>query len=82
MQDRCKNIIWYNPVRIHSFREVLPVKDKKYVLETKEQPGIDKLDCKDFQINFQRAILLSLLENHKLTQAQYEACMDKVVNTP
>lgn len=58
------------------------MKDKKYVLETKEQPGIEKLGCKDFQINFQRAILLSLLENHKLTQAQYEACMDKVVNTP
>jgi len=55
------------------------MKDKKYVLETTEQPGIDKLDCKDFKINFQRAILLSLLESRKLTQTQFEICMDKVV---
>ena len=55
------------------------MKNEKYVLETTEQPDIDKLDCKDFKINFQRAILLSLLESRKLTQAQFEACMDKVV---
>lgn len=34
------------------------MKNEEYVLETTEQPGIDKLDCKDFKINFQRAILL------------------------
>ena len=55
------------------------MKNEKYVLETTEQPDIDKLDCKDFKINFQRAILLSLLESRKLTQTQFEACMDKVV---
>lgn len=55
------------------------MKNKEYILETAHQPDIDKLDCKDFKINFQRAILLSLLENRKLTQAQFEACMDKVV---
>lgn len=55
------------------------MKNEEYVLETTEQPDIDKLDCKDFKINFQRAILLSLLESRKLTQAQFEACMDKVV---
>ena len=55
------------------------MKKEAYVLETAEQPGIDKLDCKDFKINFQRAILRSLLESRKLTQAQFEACMDKVV---
>ena len=55
------------------------MKNEKYVLETTEQPNIDKLDCKDFKINFQRAILLSLLESRKLTQTQFEACMDKVV---
>lgn len=55
------------------------MKNKEYVLETSEQPDIDKLDCKDFKINFQRAILLSLLESHKLTQVQFSACMDKVV---
>ena len=71
--------ISYNPVCIHSFREALLMKNREYVLETMEQPDIDKLDCKDFKINFQRAILLSLLESRKLTQAQFEACMDKVV---
>ena len=55
------------------------MKNEKYVLETTEQPDIDKLDCKDFKINFQLAILLSLLESRKLTQTQFEACMDKVV---
>lgn len=34
---------------------------------------------RDFTLNFQRAILLSLLKNQKLTQLQFEACMDKVV---
>lgn len=77
--DKYKNIISYNPICIRSFREVLPVKKEAYVLETVEQPGIDKLDCKDFKINFQRAILRSLLGSRKLTQAQFEACMDKVV---
>ena len=55
------------------------MKNEEYVLETSEQPSIDKLDCKDFKINFQRAILLSLLESRKLTQTQFEICMDKVV---
>lgn len=55
------------------------MKNREYVLEATEQLDIDKLDCKDFKINFQRAILLSLLESCKLTQAQFEACMDKVV---
>mgnify|MGYP006962066049 FL=1 len=55
------------------------MKRANYVLETTEQPEIDKLDGKDFKISFQRAILLSLLESCKLTQAQFEACMDKVV---
>ncbi len=77
--SKWKNIIWYKPICIHFFREVLLMKNKEYVLETLEQPDIDKLDCKDFKINFQRAILLSLLESRKLTQAQFEACMDKVV---
>ncbi len=55
------------------------MKKEGYVLEDTEQPGIDKLDCRDFKINFQRAILLSLLESRKLTQSQFEACMDKVI---
>lgn len=54
------------------------MKKGEYVLEAMEQPDLDKPDCKDFTVNFQRAILLSLLESHKLTQAQFEACMDKV----
>ena len=28
------------------------MKNEEYVLETSEQPGIDKLDCKDFKIMF------------------------------
>lgn len=50
-----------------------------YVLENGEQPDLDKLDCREFKIHFQRAILLSLLEHRKLTQSQFEACMDRVV---
>lgn len=55
------------------------MKKEEYVLETAEQPDIDEPDYKNFKINFQRAILLSLLESRKLTQPQFEACMDKVV---
>ena len=71
---------WRRSSAVTSSRsEVLPVKRANYVLETTEQPEIDKLDGKDFKINFQRAILLSLLESRKLTQTQFEICMDKVV---
>ena len=55
------------------------MKKEEYVLQNTEQLDIDKLNCTDFKINFQRAILLSLLESRKLTQSQFEACMDKVV---
>lgn len=31
-----------------------------------------------FRVSFMKAILLSLLEQKKLTQAQYERCVEKV----
>ena len=55
------------------------MKKEAYVLQDTEQPDIDKPDYRDFKINFQRAILLSLLESRRLTQSQFESCMDKVV---
>lgn len=55
------------------------MKKEGYIPVSMEEPDIDKIDCQEFNVNFQRAILLSLLESKKLTQAQFEACMDKVV---
>lgn len=55
------------------------MKKERYVPAFTGQPNIDAADCQDFKINFQRALLLSLMENQKLTQDQFEACMDKVV---
>ena len=44
----------------------------------KEGPDIDAAECNAFKTSFQRAILLSLLDRHLLTEAQFEACVDKV----
>lgn len=49
-----------------------------YIPVGMEEPDLDTAECQGFKVNFQRAILLSLLESRKLTQAQYEACMEKV----
>lgn len=43
-----------------------------------EESDFDAAECQAFKVNFQRAILLSLLESQKLTGAQFEACMEKV----
>lgn len=54
--------------------------DKKaYIPADTENPNLETPDCRAFQINFQRAILLSLLENNRLTQVQFEACMERIV---
>ena len=43
------------------------MKNREYVLETMEQPDIDKLDCKDFKINFRPAwIKLSKIFEERL----------------
>ena len=55
------------------------MKKEGYVPVNMEESDIDTIDCQGFNVNFQRAILLSLLGSKKLTQAQFEACMDKVV---
>lgn len=55
------------------------MKKEGYIPACIEQPDIDAADCQAFKINFQRAILLSLLQSQKLNQAQFEACMDKIV---
>lgn len=55
------------------------MKKEGYIPVYTEEPDARMLENPDFKINFQRAILLSLFESRKLTQAQYEACMDKVV---
>lgn len=50
----------------------------EYGLESAENPCLDTEGYKDFNFNFRRALLLSLLEGKKLTQSQFEACMDKI----
>lgn len=54
------------------------MKQEGYVPIGMEEPNLDTAECQTFKVNFQRAILLSLLESRKLTQAQFEACMEKV----
>lgn len=45
-----------------------------------EEPDFRSKEFCPFLINFQKSILLSLLAHRKLTQAQYERCMEKVYN--
>lgn len=44
-----------------------------------EQPNLDKTEYWEFRFNFQKSILLSLLASGKLTQQQYDSCMEKLV---
>ena len=53
----------------------------KYILENPWQTEIEASRHGEFIVNFQRAILLSLLESHRLTQQQFCACLDKVMQT-
>lgn len=55
------------------------MKRRVYVPAHMEEPDIDLTECEAFRVNFQRAILLSLLNSGRLTQAQFVACMDKVM---
>lgn len=55
------------------------MKKEEYIPVYIEQPSIDIVENSNFTINFQRAILLSLVESNKLTQTQFENCMDKVI---
>lgn len=59
--------------------EVLIMKMQNYILINIEELDMDTIDCEAFEVNFQRAILLALLKSRKLTQIQFEACMDKVI---
>lgn len=52
---------------------------KAYIPADTTSPDMETPDCRAFEINFQRAILLSLLESRKLTQAQFGASMERIV---
>jgi hypothetical protein len=42
-------------------------------------PDLNDNEFIEFRINFARSILLSLLSQKKLTLAQFECCMEKVI---
>jgi len=49
-----------------------------FIPESTEQPDLDSKEYFAFRVQFQKAILLSLLEQKKITMAQYEVCLKKV----
>ena len=59
--------------------EASSVKRRVYQLTLTEQPHLTNWDCKEFELPFQQAVLLSLRANKQLTQQQYVACMDRLL---
>ncbi len=55
------------------------MKNEGYVPDYTKEPDVDLKEFRAFHINFQKSVLLSLLERKSLTQAQYECCMEKVI---
>jgi hypothetical protein len=60
------------------FREVPVMQKFVFIPESTEQPDLDSKEYFAFRVQFQKAILLSLLEQKKITMAQYEVCLKKV----
>lgn len=54
------------------------MKKENFALNNQEAPDLDAPKEGVFRVGFMKSILLSLLEQKKLTQAQYERCMEKV----
>ena len=55
------------------------MKNEVCVPDYTKEPDLDSKEFRAFHSNFQKSILLSLLERKNLTQAQYECCMEKVI---
>lgn len=43
-----------------------------------DTPDLNRLEYQEFRFNFQRSILLSLLSNGKLSQSQFDCCVEKL----
>lgn len=44
----------------------------------KQEPQ-EQIENADFKLNLQRALLLTLLNSKKLSQTQFEECLDKLI---
>lgn len=53
--------------------------NNEYIQDFTETPELDTYEYKVFREGFMKSILLSLLAQNKLTQAEYECCMEKVL---
>lgn len=71
-------VIWYKLAGIDCLREVLSMGKEIFVINQLETPDLDAYQYSAFRVGFMKAILLSLLEQKKLTQAQYESCVKKI----
>lgn len=53
-------------------------KHRNFVYVGEPIPKIDMAKNADFVLNYQKAILLSLVKSDLLTQSQYERCIEKL----
>lgn len=60
-------------------REVYLVGNEKYIQGNAEIPDLDSCEYNGFREGFMKSVLLSLLTQGKLTQIQYERCIEKVM---
>lgn len=52
---------------------------EKYIQGNSETPELDSCEYNGFREGFMKSVLLSLLTQGKLTQIQYECCVEKVM---
>lgn len=57
--------------------EAISEKVQDYINDT-DQPDLDRAEYWEFRYHFQKSILLSLLTSGKLTQQQYDSCLEKL----
>ncbi len=58
--------------------EAVSEKMQNHTYKDIDQPDLDKAEYWEFRFHFQKSILLSLLASGKLTQQQYDSCVEKL----
>lgn len=53
--------------------------NEKYILNNTEAPQLNSCEYYGFGKSFMKSVLLSLMTQGRLTQIQYECCVEKVM---
>ena len=54
------------------------MEDNYLIQKSQEAPDLDAQEYGAFRVGFMKSILLSLLAQNKINQAQFDCCMEKI----